>query len=92
MVGVNVGKGVSVATGTIGVSVDGVVVGGKVLSTNKSGVFVESNENGATVDLGELTVVGVCRNGIEIGNPEHPERRKIIARTKISFFITPLRR
>jgi hypothetical protein len=46
MVAVKVGAGVSV---TIGVPVGGVVVGSWVLSTNKSGVFVGSNENGVTV-------------------------------------------
>jgi len=45
-VGVNVGSGVSV---TMGVPVPGVVVGGKVFSTNKSGVFVSGNENGVAV-------------------------------------------
>jgi len=92
IVGVKVGRGVSVAIGTIGVSVEGVVVGGNVLSTNRLGVLVGSNENGVTVGLGKLIGVDVPKNGIEIGNPEHPERRIIIARTKISFFIEPLRR
>lgn len=46
IVAVNVGKGVSV---TRGVPVDGVVVGGNVLSTNKSGVLVGSSANGVTV-------------------------------------------
>ncbi len=47
VVGVNVGKGVLV---TGGVSVEGVVVGGIVLSTNKSGVYVACSEYGVTVD------------------------------------------
>jgi hypothetical protein len=37
-----------------------------------------------------LVDVGVLRKGIEIGNPLHPERREIIARTKIDFFIMHL--
>ncbi len=45
-VGVNVGSGVSV---TAGVPVPGVVVGGRVFSTNRSGVFVAANENGVAV-------------------------------------------
>ena len=47
MVGVNVGSGVSVTTA---VPAPGVVVGSKVFSTNRSGVFVEGNENGVTVN------------------------------------------
>ena len=45
-VGVNVGSGVSV---TIGVPAPGVVVGGMVFSTNRSGVFVSARENGVAV-------------------------------------------
>lgn len=55
-VGVNVGSGVSV---TIGVSVNGVVVGGRVLRINKSGVLVGSSEYGVTVDAGEPVGTGV---------------------------------
>jgi hypothetical protein len=88
IVAVSVGKGVSV---TLGVPVDGVVVGGNVLSTNKSGVFVGSNPNGVTVDCGESVCgAAVCRKGME-GNPVHPERTKITTRIKTSFFIRPLR-
>jgi len=46
IVGVKVGSGVFV---TAGVSVKGVVVGSRVLSMNKSGVLVDSNEYGVTV-------------------------------------------
>jgi len=46
IVAVNAGVAVFV---TMGVPVEGVVVGGKVLSTNKSGVFVGSNEYGVAV-------------------------------------------
>ena len=46
MVGVNVGKGVSVMRG---VPVGGVVVGSGVLITNKSGVCVAGSPNGVAV-------------------------------------------
>ena len=59
---------------------DGVVVGGKVLSTNKFGVLVGPKENGVTVGLGELGGTGVCRKGTAIGAPEHPERRTKMTR------------
>jgi hypothetical protein len=45
-VGVNVGGDVLVI---IGVSVNGVVVGGRVFRINKSGVLLGSNEYGVTV-------------------------------------------
>jgi hypothetical protein len=45
-VGVNVGCGVSVMRG---VPVPGVVEGGRVFRTNRSGVFVSARENGVTV-------------------------------------------
>src|SRR5215213_10964125 len=87
-VGVNVGTGVSVISG---VPVDGVVVGSSVLSTNRSGVFVGPSENGVTVDWGGAVGVGDPRNGIEIGNPLPPDRRKQKTRTRFNFFIRPLR-
>jgi hypothetical protein len=37
-----------------------------------------------------LVGVGDPRKGIEIGNPLHPERREIIARIRIDFFIIHL--
>ena len=88
-VGVNVGRGVSV---TLGVPTPGVVSGGRVFSTNKSGVFVSASENGVTVGWGPLDWVGagVCKNGIEMGNPLHPERRETMIKRKENFFITPL--
>ncbi len=49
MVGVKTGVGGSDVCEVTGVSVDGVVVGGTVLSTNKLGVPVGSKENGVTV-------------------------------------------
>jgi len=52
---------------------------------------VGSRENGVAVGCGELGVTGVWRNGIEIGAPVHPERRRIMARIEINFFIIPLR-
>jgi hypothetical protein len=87
MVGVKVGRGVSVM---IGVPVGGVVVGGRVLITNKSGVFEAGNPKGVAVGPGVLTVVGVCRKGSEIGNPEQPERREIMTIIKIDLLISPL--
>jgi hypothetical protein len=86
---VKVGCGVSVMSG---VPVPGVVVGGKVFSTNKSGVFVSASEKGVTVGWGPLGWVGtgVCKNGIETGSPLHPERREKITRRNENFFITPL--
>lgn len=88
-VGVNVGGGVSVM---LGVPVPGVVEGGRVFRTNKSGVLVSASENGVTVDWGTLGWVGkgVCKNGIETGNPLHPERRETMTKRKENFFITPL--
>src|SRR6186997_1639325 len=59
-VGVNVGTAVSV---TIGVPVEGVVVGPSVLITNKSGVLLDSNggrEKGVAVGCGGTTAAGVC--------------------------------
>jgi hypothetical protein len=86
-VGVKVGRGVSVM---IGVPVGGVVVGCRVLITNKSGVFEAGNPNGVAVGAGVFTIVGVCRNGSEIGKPEQPERREIITIIKIDLLISPL--
>lgn len=77
----------------MGVPVGGVVVGSGVLSTNKSGVFVGSRENGVAVGCGELTCtgVGVCKNGMEIGKPAHPPSRDISTVTKTILFIRHLR-
>ena len=86
MVGVKVGKGVSV---TSGVPVGGVVVGCGVLITNKSGVFEAGNPNGVAVGPNVFTGVGVCRNGSD-GNPLHPERSEIIRRIKAVFFMKHL--
>ena len=86
MVGVKVGKGVSV---TSGVPVGGVVVGCRVLITNKSGVFEAGNPNGVAVGPNVFTGVGVCRNGSD-GNPLHPERSEIIRRIKAVFFMKHL--
>jgi hypothetical protein len=33
---------------------------------------------------------GVCKKGMETGNPLHPERRETMIKRKESFFITPL--
>ena len=87
---VNVGSGVFVTTG---VPVPGwsVVVGGNVLSTKRSGVNVGSREYGVAVGLGVLIWVGVCKNGIDTGNPEHPESIEINKRIKTIFFMKPLR-
>ena len=85
-VGVKVGRGVSV---TIGVPVGGVVVGCGVLTTNKSGVYEAGNPKGVTVGPNVFTGVGVCRNGSD-GNPLHPERREILTRIKMVFFIKHL--
>jgi hypothetical protein len=87
MVGVKVGRGVSVR---IGVPVGGVVVGCRVLITNKSGVFEAGNPNGVAVGPGVFTGVDVCRNGSEIGKPEQPERREIITIIIIDLLISPL--
>ena len=87
MVGVKVGRGVSVM---IGVPVGGVVVGCGVLITNRSGVFEAGNPNGVAVGPAVFTVVGVCRNGSEMGKPEQPERREIITIIKIDLLISPL--
>jgi len=87
VVGVNVGKGVSVRSG---VPVGGVVVGSGVLITNKSGVCVAGKPNGVTVGPTVFTGVGVCRKGMEIGKPAQPERREIITIIKINLFISPL--
>jgi len=86
MVGVKVGKGVSVRSG---VPVGGVVVGCGVLITNKSGVFEAGNPNGVAVGPNVFTGRGVCRNGID-GNPLQPERREIITIIKINLLISPL--
>ena len=75
VVGVKVGKGVSVRSG---VPVGGVVVGSGVLITNKSGVCVAGKPNGVTVGPSVYTGVGVCRKGSEIGKPAQPDRREII--------------
>ena len=51
-VGVKVGSGSGVGVSvvpTMGVSVEGVFVGGNVLRTNRLGVFVGSSEYGVTV-------------------------------------------
>ena len=88
MVGVKVGNGVSV---TSGVPVGGVVVGARVLITNRSGVLEAGKENGVAVGCGGLVGVGDCKNGIEIGNPLHPARREKMIRIKTDLFITPLR-
>ena len=87
VVGVNVGKGVSVRSG---VPVGGVVVGSGVLSTNRSGVCVAGKPNGVAVGPSVFTGVGVCRKGSEIGKPAQPERREIITIIKINLFISPL--
>jgi len=89
MVAVNSGVGVFVMRG---VPVDGVFVGARVFSTNKSGVFDGSNENGVTVAGGVPGCPGiaVCRNGID-GNPLQLERTETTRRIKASFFIAPLR-
>jgi len=87
IVGVKVGKGVSV---TSGVPVGVVVVGCGVLITNRSGVCVAGNPNGVAVGPAVFTGVGVCRNGSEIGKPEQPERREIITIIKINLLISPL--
>jgi len=86
MVGVKVGKGVSV---TSGVPVGGVVVGCAVLITNKSGVFEAGKPNGVAVGPNVFTGVAVCRNGSE-GNPLHPDRREMIRRIKTVFFMKHL--
>lgn len=93
IVGVNVGvgKGVFVAIGTMGLPGAGVVVGGSVFNTNKFGVFVGSREYGVTVGWGEAGGADVCRNGIEMGTPEHPETTLIRTTRKTCFFIIPLR-
>jgi hypothetical protein len=83
-VGVSVGSGVSVMSG---VPLGGVVVNSSVLSTNRSGVNVGSNEKGVAVRAGGGVGVGVPRNGIETGSPLQPERRKIRIRTGFNFFI-----
>jgi hypothetical protein len=77
---------------TKGVSVEGVVVGARVLRTNKSGVFVGSREKGVTVGAGDPACAGpgVCRNG-SAGKPVHPARRETVTRIRTSFFIRPLR-
>ena len=87
VVGVKVGKGVSVRSG---VPVGGVVVGSGVLITNKSGVCVAGKPNGVTVGPSVYTGVGVCRKGSEIGKPAQPDRREIITIIKINLFISPL--
>ena len=87
-VGVNVGSGVGVSVGSC-VPVPGVPVGSRVLSTNKSGVFVGSNPKGVGVETGGLVGVGVPRNGMDTGSPLQPERRKTRIRTRFSFFIRP---
>ena len=87
MVGVKVGKGVSV---TSGVPAGGVVVGCGELITNRSGVKVTGRPNGVAVGPGVFTGVGVCRKGIEIGKPEQPDRREIITIIRINLFIAPL--
>jgi len=101
------GSGVSVsvamAARASGVSVDGVVVGANVLRTNRLGVYVGSREYGVAVGFGKLAGTGVCRNGIEIGDPLQPDKTKIMTsearhqvavrtRTKMICFIAPLRR
>jgi hypothetical protein len=91
-VGVNVGRGVFVATGVSvdGVPVDEVVVGSRVLSTKRSGVFVGSSEKGVGVETGGRVGVDVPRKGIDTGSPLQPERRKMRIRTGFNFFIIPL--
>ena len=87
MVGVKVGKGVSV---TSGVPVGGVVVGCGELITNMSGVKVAGRPNGVAVGPGVFAGVGVCRKGIEISKPEQPDRRETITIIMINLFISPL--
>ena len=88
-VGVNVGRGVLVASGA---PVPAVVVGSDVLITNRSSVWVGCSENGVAVACGGGGGVGVCRNGMEIGgSPLQPARREINSKINNDFFITPLR-
>ena len=68
MVGVKVGKGVSV---TSGVPVGGVVVGCGVLITNKSGVFEAGNPNGVAVGPNVFTEWALQER--KAGNPLHPK-------------------
>jgi hypothetical protein len=86
-VGVKNGKGVFVASGD---SLSDVVVGSAVLMTNRSGVLEAGNANGVAVGAGELVGVGDCKNGIDMGSEEQPERREIIIAMKIVRFIIPL--
>ena len=72
-VAVRVGTDVTVSRGK---PVAGVVVGGEVLMTNRSGVLEAGKANGVAVGAGELVTVGVCRNGIEMGSEEQPESRE----------------
>jgi hypothetical protein len=89
MVAVNVGKGVFVGGSCVSPSAS-VVEGSAVLITNKFGVFVGCKENGVAVGLGDATGAGVCKNGMESGNPLQPVRREINKKKYLNLFITPL--
>ena len=87
LVCVNIGKGVFE---TFGVPVGGVVVGTAVLITKRSGVNVAGRLNGVAVGFGGLVGVGGTRNGMEIGEPEQPERREMMTVMRIVFFMKHL--
>jgi len=90
-VGVNVGARVFVGVGGgVPVPVKGVAEESAVLMTNKSGVFVSGSEKGVAVGAGELTAVGVCKKGMEIGSPLQLARRETNKEKNRNRFMRPL--
>ena len=90
-VGVNVGTRVFVGVGGgVPVPVKGVAEDSAVLITNKSGVLVSGKENGVAVGAGELTGVGVCKNGMETGSPLQLAKRETNKEKNKNLFMRPL--